>query len=253
VGQHRVGGQHGVLVRSEGGQPVPHERAQRGQRLPPGHRELARPVLAGEPHVAGLFPGIQVPADLVVDVVFGGRLGWRHVQAALRRGLPVLVIEVPPAAGRVVPVHQHPQPHPGIAVEVLQQQPAPAAALGPGLEFVRTGGEPPRRQHLDPGQVPDEPVGGEAGRSADGQLPGLPPGLTQSLGVGITLNKKGLVAELGRPVPERRQHQVRPPPVHGAAGERRPRLDQEHRLMRFVQEVGSQLVSEQPPPRGHPF
>ena len=54
--------------------------------------------------------------------------------------------------------------------EVLQQQPTPATALGPGRELVRAGGEPPRRQHRDLGQPAHEPVGGPTGRAAHGQV-----------------------------------------------------------------------------------
>jgi hypothetical protein len=51
-------------------------------------------------------------------------------------------------------------------------------------------------------------------------------------------------------VPEGRQDQVGPAPVHGAAGERRLGLDQQDRLVPVVQEVRPELIGEQPPAGG---
>jgi hypothetical protein len=86
---------------------------------------------------------------------------------------------------------------------------------------------------------------GPGGRRADGQV------LAQLLGrlaVGASLDQDGLVAQFRRAVPQGRQHQVRPAPVHWPAAQRRPRLDDQHRLILRVEKMRPELVREQPAP-----
>jgi hypothetical protein len=64
----------------------------------------------------------------------------------------------------------------------------------------------------------------------------------------VHLGELRLVAQLGGPVPQRRQHQVGLLAVEPAAREHRLRLDQQDRLVRAVEEVRTELVGEAPPP-----
>ena len=63
----RIAVQHGVLVRTEGGQPVVDEPIHRLERLGAGGGETARSVTADERHVTVALPAVEVVADLVVD------------------------------------------------------------------------------------------------------------------------------------------------------------------------------------------
>jgi hypothetical protein len=72
----------------------------------------------------------------------------------------------------------------------------------------------------------------------------------QRLAVGAHAGVRGLLAQLGGAVPQRREHQVRLLPVEAAAGEHRPGLHEQHRLAGLVEEVRAELVGEAPPPCG---
>ena len=78
---------------------------------------------------------------------------------------------------------------------------------------------------------------------ADGQLAAH---LGQRLAVRVGPDVTALVAQLGGSVPHRGQHEVGLLPVEAAAGEHRPGLDHQHRLVRVVEEVPPQLVAEDP-------
>jgi hypothetical protein len=116
-------------------------------RLAPGHSELPRTVFAGQRHLAGFVPPVQIPPDLLVDLVLAQARRTGHVEPVRGRRLPVLLVEVPPPAGRLARVHEDVQPPPRVPVEVLEQQPAPPPPLRPRRELLLAGTEPPGRPH----------------------------------------------------------------------------------------------------------
>ncbi len=83
----------GVFVPAEGGKPVVDESRQRTLGLCRGDGEQSRPVDADGVEV---HP-VEVAADLLVDVVLAGlvRLGSAESVLLLRRGLAVVLVEVP--------------------------------------------------------------------------------------------------------------------------------------------------------------
>lgn len=244
-GQHavrepRVACEHGVLVRAESRQAVVDEVAQPGGGLGVGDREQPRAVAAGEID-AFVLPAVQVGADLRVDVVLDRQRRRRDVEAAVCRWrLAVVGVEVPPAAGRFAAVHEHVVQDPGMAVEVLQAQPAPA--VGPGGELGGAGHEAARPVHGHPGRAQQPPGGPGCGVAGVEWLAHL----GQRLAVGLRAQVPRLFAELGGAVAQRRQDQVRLLAVERAAAEHRLGLDEQHRLVGGVEEMRSQLIGEQP-------
>ena len=80
--------------------------------------------------------------------------------------------------------------------------------------------------------------------------------LRERLAVGVGLQEGDVaagLAELGDPVPHRRQDEVGLLPVEGATTEHGARLDDQQGPVMVVDEVRSQLVGEQPARRGLTF
>ncbi|CAM5603578.1 hypothetical protein SCYAM73S_06788 [Streptomyces cyaneofuscatus] len=269
VAHHRVGRQHRVLVAAEAGQAVGDEVAECGTGLAPGGGEAPRAVPADEGDVAVALPAVEVAADLVVDVVLARPPGAPDVEGVLSpgRGFAVVVVQVPPSAGRVVAVHQQivPLAHP--VVEALQPEglglpaallplpaPLPLVPSRPLREVVVAHQEPLRGEDLDALQAAHEVQRPAGGGVADGQGARCPASayLLQALRVRLGPDIGDPVAQLGCAVPHRREDQVRLRPVEAAPAQHRSRLDHDHRglvvraTVARVEEVRAQLVPEQP-------
>jgi hypothetical protein len=158
------------------------------------------------------------------------------------------VVVVPPAADRLVGLHQHVEPPPLGAVEVLHPERLPIA--GPLVELGARQREGGRGQHLGDQTLRAEPLG-QLGRGVRGRLVhhDRPAQLLQRLAVGLRAQVSGPVAELRGQVPHARQHQVQllavePPPVQDPA-----RLDQHHLAVQVLvgaMHVRTQLITEHP-------
>jgi hypothetical protein len=221
-----------------------------GQRLRAGGREQSRAVVADEGDAVLALPPVEVGTDLVVDLVLDRPPRLRHVEVRLlRRRLAVVVVEVPRAACRLVAVQEQPVTQAGLPVVVLHEQPALAATGGPFGEL-RLGGavaalleELDDRKFIRVVQRSHEAVRTAARRRTDAQ--GLVD-LGERVPVCLGLQEDRLIAQLGGSVPHRGQDQVRllpmepPPPEHGL------RLNQKHGLVRGVEELGAELVGEEP-------
>ena len=133
-------------------------------------------------------------------------------------------------------------PPPRVPVEILEQQPPASAIFHPHPELVHRCGKTPRRQDIDIREAVDQPQRSLAGGMDDRQRT-----LRRRPVVGRA-DVLRLITELGRPMPHGREHQVRFLPIEPMPGEDRPGFDEQHRLGRIVEEVRTQLISEQPPP-----
>ena len=240
-----VARQRGVLEGPVRLEPGRHEVGQCCERLVTGDGEGPGSVDADRGEEPRCLPHVEVATHGLVDRVLGRPPWLRHAEGdlAARRGLSVLGVEVPSAAHRLDALHQHSGGASQVAVEVLLQQPLRAAALCPACEVGLRQHESPARQnggsksaHQPPGAV-------------RGGLDHLGGSSAHGLGIGVCRHQLGPVAELGRPVAQRREHQVRLLPVVAGARQHSPRLDQEHRPVVVVEEVGAELVGEQPAQR----
>ncbi len=86
----------------------------------------------------GLEPGRHEPEHVLGDLVRRKAFGVRHRKPGLR-GLPVLLVEVPLPAGRLVPLHEESRLAAHVAIEVFHAQ--LLAAVRPRLEFLSRGDE----------------------------------------------------------------------------------------------------------------
>ena len=256
VRQPPVAGQHRVLVRAEGRQPVVEEVRQRAQRLGAGDGEQPRAVDPDERDLAGRSQRSRsARTSSSISSSSGHHGSGTGTRAVGGRRLAVVVVEVPAAADRVGAVHQHAVAPAAVAVEVLHQQPAgrtgvpratrvPAQAANSSCVFTkpraastcdaRTAARTRSRLRQVVGAQTDS---GSAHRS-------------QRLARRCAPGGGRLLAQLGGAVAQRREHEVGLLPVEAAAGEHRLRLDEQHRLVGVVEEVRAELVGEQPPPCG---
>ena len=230
------------------------EVVERGQRLGAGGGEPARPVLADEwrPPRPPSGRGRAGPRRRSRPRPASAGSGTPRVSWPLRRRLAVVGVEVPAAADGLRPLHQQAEPPARVAVEVLHQQPAPRAAGRPAWRS-RPGWSRSRGPAAGRCRAPRHRP---STRCSAAQLVGWttssgPSTRGQRLAVGAGPDVGAPVAQLGGPVPHRREHQVRLLPVEPAAGEDAPGLDEQHLLAVVVQEVRPELVAEQPPSPGH--
>ena len=166
----------------------------------------------------------------------------------LRRRLAVLGVEVPPAAGRLVAVHQHAVPAAGVAVEVLHQQPPPAPRRRPRREVLAGRHVAAGREPLDLallGQARDQ------GRPRRATSAGSPGAARRPRRSGVAV--RGRRAHTGTRSPSsaarcRIADRTRCAFCrwNGVRREHPPRLDQQHRPVVVVEEVRAELVAEQP-------
>ncbi|CAO5258746.1 branched chain amino acid efflux pump [Frankia sp. AgKG'84/4] len=259
VGHRRVGGEHRVLVRAEGGEAVPDERVQGPQRLVAGRGEPARPVDPAEPGVPVAFEPVKVVADLGVDVRLdrAPRFGQAEPAPVARRWFAVVVVVVPLSARRLGAVHQNAVAMPLPPVEILHQQPPPArgagagagagagrwTAVGPGGELLVARSGEGRRDDGHRGQAGHEAPRRPGGRG--GHLQGLAI-IGDDLAVGRADPMVAAFAQLTGTVAQRREDQVCLLAVEAPPSEHPGRLDQQDRLVGPCEEVRAELIGKQP-------
>ena len=170
----------------------------------------------------GQVEGVEVGAHLLVDLVLR-RLPRRDEAErllAFRRGLAVLVVEVPLPADGLAALHEHVEAAALGPVEVLH--PEGLAVAGPRGELRARQREGGRRQ--DVGDQPlrpqllDEAQRGVRGRFVDDDGA---PDPRQRLPVGVRAQVGGAVAELGGEVAHPGEHEVQLLPVEPLAAQRR--------------------------------
>ena len=224
VGHPRVAGHDCVLVRPEPRQPVRHEVVERRERLGPRRGEPAWAVGTDERDVAVPLPAVQVVPDLGVDVVLRGPKRFADAQGLLaaRGRLAVLGVEVPAAPDRFVAVHQHAVATPGVAVEVLQEQPPSTAGLRPRREVLASRHVAAGRQPLDLALVGQGPHEGH--RGAGRRLDHLERVVDVGEGVAVPLDARipAPLPELGGAVPHRAEDEMRLLAVERRPGEDPP-------------------------------
>lgn len=178
-----------------------------------------------------------------------GRPTWSEV--ASRGGFPVVVIEVPPSCRGLLAVHEQIVPAAYPAVEVLLPQAPAAVAVGPGGEVGHRHEEAAGGSHRHSGQGTHQAQGRVRGGVVDAdRTPARRP--FEALTVGVGTHVRDAVAQFGRAVAHRGQHQVGLGPVESAPPEDGACFDHEQWGFRFGspfarrEEVRTQLVTEEP-------
>ncbi|BAU86629.1 yjeF protein [Streptomyces laurentii] len=248
-----VGGEHGVLVRSERGEPVLDEAPQRPSRLRPGRGEQAWPVPSDEGDVPVALPPVEVVTDFVVDVVLAGpvRAAGLEGSGLAGWGFPVVVIEVPPSCRGLLAVHEQVVAATDPAVEVLLPQALAVVSVRPGGEVGHRHQKPARRAHRHLVEGPHEAEGRVRGRVVDAERTPTRRSV-QPLPVGVCPYVRDAVAQFRRAVAHRGQHEVGLGPVEATPAEVGARLDHEQgsvetgSLFARGEEVGAELVAEGP-------
>ena len=143
--------QHRILVVAELRQRALHEGGERRFRVGARDGEPERRQIAEVPAEAGLDQRQHLPGDGIGCALPGAR----HEQVS-GRGLPVVGVEIPLAARRLVAVHQQSRPAPHVAVEMFQAQ--LLAARGPGPERLGRAQEAVVRQDVDRQREPRLPA-----------------------------------------------------------------------------------------------
>ncbi len=135
---------------------------------------------------------------------------------------------------------------PRLAVEVLEQQPFRAAPLRPLGKVAHRRDEAARIEDVEVAfrrECLHEVQRRPRGRMADAQRLAY---LRKRLPIRVGPYVTALVTEFGSPVTHRRKHQVRLLPVKPPPGEDGLRFDQQDRLLRSVEEMRAELITEEP-------
>ena len=227
VGQLPLGGEHGVLVRSERRQAVVDELTQSGQRLGAGDRPGAVGICAER----GRGKSFDHRAVDVVELEQGDR---RPGSTVARWRFTVVVVEVPPTAdrlgavGAIVDEHAEAQSLP--SVEVLHRQ--PLAVGRPAREVLVVAEEMVIAHQLDAeglhrrSRIPARRLHGD--HRADTELIEVVAQPLVQCGGSAMVDVEPFGTQLGGEVGHGRQHEVEPLTMPPTRGDQCCALDEQH-------------------------
>lgn len=234
-----VAEQGGILKRAEIGQSCLNEVGESRERFGTGGRKLTWAIVTDELGAAFGLHSVEVASHLRIDLVFYRPISLRQPQAHRIFGwrLAIVVIEVEAPTLRLETVHEHPCRSSTLAIVLIHQQPLATASLSPALKvrfrsYESAAGQDGSAQLLD--QPPRPPRGWvDYFERAAGEH------------VAVVLCREVLdpIAELGGPVTQSAQNEVRFSPVIRAPRQHRLCLDEHDRPA--VVEVRAELVGEQ--------